>query len=102
MTSSIKIRARIKNTIAEVRVLIRHPMSVALRDPVSGEVQQAHFIKEVICEHNGNIVMQSHWGQGISKNPYLAFHIKGAKKGDSLRISWSDNKDNSDTKEVKL
>jgi sulfur-oxidizing protein SoxZ len=36
--------------------------------------------------------MQANWGPAVSKNPYFAFSFKGAKAGDTLEISWVDNK----------
>jgi sulfur-oxidizing protein SoxZ len=41
--------------------------------------------------------MDAQWGGGISKNPYLAFRVKGAKAGDKVVISWTDNKGESTT-----
>ena len=28
----------------------------------------------------------------VSKDPYVKFSFKGAKKGDDLKVSWIDNK----------
>ena len=33
----------------------------------------------------------------MSKNPYMSFKFKGAAKGDSLNLSWVDNKGESDS-----
>ncbi|HEU4708254.1 MAG TPA: thiosulfate oxidation carrier complex protein SoxZ [Methylophilaceae bacterium] len=43
--------------------------------------------------------MEAQWGTGISKNPYLTFHVKGAKVGDKIRITWYDNLGMSSTHE---
>jgi len=40
------------------------------------------------------------WGTGISKNPYLTFHLKGAKVGDKIAVNWVDNLGNTGTGEV--
>jgi sulfur-oxidizing protein SoxZ len=40
--------------------------------------------------------MSAVWGGAISKNPYLSFKYKGVK-GDSLTLSWVDNKGESDS-----
>jgi len=37
-------------------------------------------------------VMQAQWGPSISKNPYLAFKVKGGKPGDKVSVTWVDNK----------
>ncbi|MFZ5484013.1 MAG: thiosulfate oxidation carrier complex protein SoxZ, partial [Pseudomonadota bacterium] len=39
---------------------------------------------------------------GISKNPYLAFKVKGAKAGDKVSISTVDNKGEQDTAEATI
>ena len=40
---------------------------------------------------NGKVVLDAQWGGGISKNPYLAFKVKGAKAGDKVAVNWVDN-----------
>ncbi|MGD8853473.1 MAG: thiosulfate oxidation carrier complex protein SoxZ, partial [Gammaproteobacteria bacterium] len=41
-------------------------------------------------------------GPAVSKNPYLSFKFTGAKAGDSLTLSWVDNKGESDSIETKI
>ena len=101
--STIRIRARVQGDVAEVRSLIRHPMETGLRkDKKTGNTIPAHFIQQVKCEHNGKEVMTANWSGSISTNPYLAFDIKGAKAGDKVKLSWSDNKGNSDSAEANV
>ena len=101
MGKPIKIRAKIKGDIAEVKALMPHPMESGARiDADTGEAVPKHFIKEVVCKHNGNVVMTSFWGTAVSKNPYLAFKFKGAKSGDTLEISWVDNTDDTSVSEI--
>jgi sulfur-oxidizing protein SoxZ len=73
-----------------------------VKDKKTGKVIPAHFIQEVTCEHNGKNVLTALWGAAISKNPYLSFKFKGAKPGDSLKLSWVDNKGESDSTETKI
>lgn len=101
--STIRIRARVQGGVAEVRTLIRHPMETGLRkDKKTGNAIPAHFIQQVQCEHNGKSVLTANWSGSISANPYLAFDIKGAQKGDKVKVSWRDNKGESDTNEVSV
>ncbi len=98
--SSIKMRAKAKDDEVEVKALFSHPMETGLRkDKKSGKIIPAHFIQEVVAEHNGKKVLTAYWGGSVSKNPYLSFKFKGGKKGDSVKLSWKDNKDGSDTAE---
>ena len=90
--SSIKIRAKIKNGACEIKALIKHPMETGLRkDKKTGKVIPAEFIQEISFQHNKKDVMNALWGTAISTNPYVSFIIDGAKKGDTIALSWVDN-----------
>ena len=101
--ASIKIRAKAKNGVTTVKTLMSHPMETGLRkDSKTGKNIPAHNITEVTAEHNGNVVMTANWGTGISKNPYLSFKFKGGASGDKIKISWIDNKGESDSAEAAI
>ena len=89
MASSIRVRAIANGETTEVQTLIQHPMD-------SG------FIKELTFEHNGRPVFIADWGTAVSKDPYVKFAFKGANKGDDLKVSWIDNKGESDTATFKI
>lgn len=102
-SDTIKIRANEKGGVCTVKALIKHKMETGLRkDKKTGQVIPAHFIQEVTCEHNGNNVMHGLWGTAISTNPYLSFSFKGAKKGDTVKLSWVDNKGDKDSTEAQV
>jgi len=99
----IRIRAKMKGDVAEVKALMSHPMETGFRkDKKTGKKIPPYFIKEVICEHKGNKVLVASWGVAISKNPYLSFKFRGATKGDTITISWNDNKGESATADAKI
>jgi len=101
--NSIKIKAKLKGGKSEVKALIKHEMETGLRkDKKTGEKIPAHFIKEVTCEHNGNVVFTANWGVAVSKNPYLSFKFTGGAVGDSIKISWVDNKGDTDSRSAKI
>lgn len=103
MAKSIKIRAKVKKGVATVKCLINHPMETGLRkDKKTGKKIPAHFIQEVNCESGGKSVMNAQWSGAISKNPFLSFKFSGANSGDTIKISWVDNKGNSDSAEAKI
>jgi sulfur-oxidizing protein SoxZ len=103
MAGSIKVRAKLENDEVTVKALMTHEMETGLRkDKKTGEVIPAHFIQEVVCKCNGNTVMTADWSGGISKNPYLSFKFKGAKVGDSLELSWTDNKGGADSETTQI
>ena len=89
---NIRIRAKMKGDVAEVKALMSHPMETGLRkDKKTGKKSPAHFINEVICECKGKNVLVASWGVAVSKNPYLSFKFKGAAAGDTVKVSWTDN-----------
>ncbi len=92
MADSIKIRVELRRGIATVSAMLRHPMETGSRkDQVSRAVIPAHYIQEVVCRHNGEVVLSGYWGPGISKNPFLSFQFSGAKRGDVFSLAWTDN-----------
>ena len=92
MGDPMKIRAKMDGDVAEVRVLMGHPMETGQRKGSDGKVIPAHFIKEIRAEINGKVVFTAAISQAISRNPLFAFKVKGAKAGDKLTIHWVDNK----------
>ncbi len=40
--------------------------------------------------------------QAVSRNPVFAFKVKGAKSGDKITITWTDNKGDKRTDEVAI
>ena len=101
--ASIKIRAKLDGDVTTVKALMSHPMETGLRkDKKTGKIVPAHFIQEVICENNGTLVMTAMWGGAVSKNPYLSFKFKGAKAGDTLKLSWTDNTGKSESAETQV
>jgi sulfur-oxidizing protein SoxZ len=101
--SSIKLRAKITDGVTAVKVLISHPMETGLqKDKKTGEKIPAHFIQEVVCKHKDTTVMTANWGGAVSKNPYLSFNFKGAAAGDTISLSWVDNKGEKDSAEAAI
>lgn len=100
---TIRLRASNKGGAATVKALITHPMETGLRkDKKTGKKVPAHFIQTVSGKHNGKEVIMAEWSGAVSKNPYLSFQFAGAKKGDTVELSWSDNKGGSDTASTKV
>ena len=101
MAEPMKIRASMSGDTADIKCLMNHVMETGLRkDPKTGATVPAHHITNVMVTVAGKTVMDAQWGGGISKNPYLAFKVKGANKGDKVEIKWVDNKGDSNTAEA--
>jgi sulfur-oxidizing protein SoxZ len=92
MSKKVKIRATLEDGVTTIKAIMTHPMETGSRkNKETGELIPAHFIREVQVTLNGEVVMNTHWGTGISKNPYLSFQIKGGAAGDSIVLTWTDN-----------
>lgn len=101
--AGMKIRASMAGDVAEVKCLMNHPMETGLRkDAKTGQLVPAHFIKSVVATVGGKAVLDAQWAGGISKNPYLAFKVKGAKAGDKVVVSWEDNKGEKESAEASI
>jgi len=103
MAEPMKIRASMAGNAAEVKCLMNHPMETGLRkDAKTGAVVPAHHITNVTATLNGKPVLDAQWGGGISKNPYLAFKVAGAKSGDTVVVNWVDNTGDKNSAEAKI
>lgn len=100
MADPMKIRANLQGDIADVRVLMAHPMETGQRKDAAGNVVPLHFIQTITAQLNGKQVFAADVSQAISRNPVFAFKVKGAKAGDKLAITWTDNKGEKRTDEV--
>ncbi len=88
--------------ITSVKALISHPMETSNGSHEPDQALEEHFIQEITCTHNERILLTGQWGRGIARDPYLAFDFIGGSKGDTVRLSWSDNQGNSDFAETTI
>jgi|SRR6202140_5427209 sulfur-oxidizing protein SoxZ len=102
MASTIRVRAIASGENTEVQTLIQHPMDSGFVRDAKGEVIPAHFIEELTFEYGGRKVFVADWGTAVSKDPYVKFSFKGGNKGDDLKVSWIDNKGETDATTVKI
>ena len=100
MAEPMKIRATLQGDVADVRILMLHPMETGARKDSTGDIVPRHFIQNVLVTHNGKTVLDAQWSQAISRNPFLGLRIKGAKVGDKVGVTWMDNKDDKRTDEA--
>ncbi len=92
MAQPMRIRATMAGDVADVKVLMNHPMETGLRkDAKTGKLIPAHFITEVTATVNDTSVLGADLSGGVSKNPYLGFKVKGPKAGDKVVVNWTDN-----------
>lgn len=92
MAEPMRIRATLQGDVADVRILMMHPMETGQRKDSKGQLVPQHFIKNVVVTHNGKVVFDAQWSQAVSRNPFLGVRVKGAKAGDKIGVTWTDNK----------
>ena len=97
----MKLRTRPQDGAVEVLMLVTHPMETGQRvDKKTNQKIPAHFIQRITLEHNDKVVLVADTGVGISEDPLLGFRLKNAKKGDKVKVTWSDNKGESGSAET--
>lgn len=100
MSEPMRIRAMLQGDVADVRILMRHPMETGQRKDAKGELVPVHFIQNVVVTHNGKTVLDAQWSQAVSRDPFLGLRVKGAKTGDKISVTWTDNKGDKRTDEA--
>ena len=100
MAEPMKIRVTLQGDVADVRVLMAHPMETGQRKDAAGKIVPMHFIQTITAQLNGKTVFSADISQAVSRNPVFAFKVKGAKAGDKLSITWQDNAGDKRTDEV--
>ena len=84
---NMKIKAKEKDGIVKVKVLISHPMLTYNQAKVKGV--NVKFITSIMAKVGEKVVYELSSSQFISKNPVLKFKFHG-KKGEMLEIAWTD------------
>jgi sulfur-oxidizing protein SoxZ len=103
MAEPMRIRATMAGDVADVKVLMNHPMETGTRkDAKTGQLIPGHYITEVTATINGAKVLSAEIGPAVSKNPFLGFRVKGAKAGDTVAVNWVDNKGDKNSTEAKI
>ena len=92
MADPMKIRATMKGDVADIRIIMSHPMENGQRKDDAGKTVPAHFIQQIWVEVGGKMVVQGQTGTSVSRNPVFGFKMKGAKAGDKVVVKWRDSK----------
>lgn len=101
MSRQTRIRTKTQDGATEVLVLVSHPMETGQRvDPKTKEKIPAHFIQKMTFTLDGKEVAVANLGVAVSKDPLVGVKIKGAKAGAKVKVTWSDNKGESNTAEA--
>ncbi len=101
-----RTRIRTKTTddgTTEIFVLVSHPMETGLRlDPQTQAKVPPHFIQKMTFLLNGKEVAIADLGIAVSKDPLISIRLKKTKRGDRIKVLWSDNKGDKDEAETTI
>lgn len=89
---TIRAKAKITGDVVAVKALMKHPMESGQRvDKKTGDKVPAHHINEFFCNWKGKEIFRCNLGPAVSKNPYVAFKVKGPAAGEELTFTSVDN-----------
>lgn len=100
MAETIKIRVHRQGEIADIRILMTHPMETGLRKDDSGEPVPSHFIQTFTVSQNGSPLIDGQLNTSVAKNPLFYFRARGIRPGDRLSVTWTDNKNEQRSDEI--
>jgi sulfur-oxidizing protein SoxZ len=100
--STIRIRARLDNGVADVRILMLHAMETGMRVDAAGSLVPAHHITDVVVTLAERIVFSARLSIAVSRDPMIAFRVAGARAGQRLRVVWNDSNGESRASEAVL
>ncbi|MPS48267.1 thiosulfate oxidation carrier complex protein SoxZ [Methylobacillus sp.] len=89
------VQARLSHGVAEIVLSFSLPMEDGIRMKGAGPGVSAHFIQLVQVSHNGHQVLEAHLSTGTASDPQLVFYVAEAKAGDTVSVTWHDNKGHS-------
>jgi sulfur-oxidizing protein SoxZ len=91
-----------KGDIAEIKVMMMHPMENGKRKGADGKIVAPHFIQQISVEVGGKLVIQEQNGTALSLNPVFTFKVKGVKAGEKVVLKWNDSNGESRTDETTI
>jgi sulfur-oxidizing protein SoxZ len=96
----IRIRARSKDGVTEVLILMPHPMETGMRADAGGRLVPAHFITDVRVALGERLLLEAKLSIAVSTNPLISFRFRGGSVGDRIIATWVDNADDQRTDEA--
>ncbi|MBL4773616.1 MAG: thiosulfate oxidation carrier complex protein SoxZ [Alcanivoracaceae bacterium] len=98
----MRIKAKLKDDVATIKLLIKHSMESGRRKDEAGNVIPANYVQTVTAHIAGTQVFEVNSGVGVSKNPFLQFILSGRSVGDTIDLKWIDSSGESEENSVTL
>jgi len=87
--AKMKIKAKEKNGVVKVKAMFTSLM--ADTEEAEKKKIKAEYISYIIGKANGKVVFEATTSGFMAENPLLKFSFTGAKKGDELEFTITDN-----------
>ncbi|HIB27656.1 MAG TPA: thiosulfate oxidation carrier complex protein SoxZ [Candidatus Thioglobus sp.] len=88
--AKIKLKAKSRDGVITVRVLMKHPMESGNRKNKNGSIIPQNHITHLNVNKNKVLAAKANIGGSISENPFFQFKIPGVK-GDEIYFESVDN-----------
>jgi sulfur-oxidizing protein SoxZ len=102
MAEPMRIRAKSKEGMTDVHVLMPHPMETGFRTDEAGHPIPAHYITDVEILVQGRTVLSATLSRAVSQDPLLYFRFKGGRAEDIIRVVWTDTSGERRADEAKI
>lgn len=98
-----KLRSRRKSDgKTEILALINHPMADDIPRASSTDCFRGQYIETLTFYHNGTLAAEATLGPWVAKNPLTGITLPNAKVGDTIKVSWVDNKGQQGGAQIKV
>jgi sulfur-oxidizing protein SoxZ len=96
----MKIKAKEKNGVVKVKAMFTSLMADA--EEAEKKKIKPEFITYIVGKANGKVVFEATTSGFMAENPLLKFAFTGAKKGDELEFTLTDNHGKTQTGKKKI
>ncbi|MCK5111390.1 MAG: thiosulfate oxidation carrier complex protein SoxZ [Arcobacteraceae bacterium] len=100
MAKKFKIKAKVKKGTVKVKAMFRSLM--ADKEEAEKKGIKPEYIKRIVATVNKKTVFEADMSGFMSENPLLKFSFTGAKKGDKLVFTTTDNNGKTQTGSKKI
>ena len=98
--AKMKIKAKEKNGVVKVKAMFKSLM--ADKEEAEKKKIKPEFITYILGKANGKVVFEATTSGFMSENPLIKFSFTGAKKGDELEFTLTDNHGKTKTGKKKI
>ena len=100
MAKKMKIKAKEKNGVVKVKAMFTSLM--ADTEEAEKKKIEVSYISHVIAKANDKVVYEATTSGFMAENPLMKFSFTGAKKGDELEFTLTDNHGKTETGKKKI